>query len=109
MNVDQYISSGILELYALHALPSDQMIEVEDMIEQHPRIRDELDGITEGLKKYAENYAPVPSVDLYDKIIARIHVAPPVKTETTKVEIPVIPIKDEKPIETKRETTPVKQ
>ncbi len=73
MNVDQYISSGVLELYALHSLPPEEMRKVEDMVAQHPRIKDELEAIKEGLIKYAESYAPQPSEGLYDKIINSIH------------------------------------
>lgn len=96
MNVDQYISSGVLELYALHALPPDEMRKVEDMVAQHPRIKDELEAIKEGLVKYAESYAREPGEGLYDKIITRIHESSKVD-ESTPLKAPqVIQINTEK-------------
>ncbi len=96
MNVDQYISSGVLELYALHALPPDEMRKVEDMVAQHPRIKDELEAINEGLVKYAESYSPQPSEGLYDKILNKINDLP--KTaEPTPIPAPqVIQLNTEK-------------
>jgi len=93
MSVDQYISSGVLELYAAHALPPEEMKEVEEMVAKNPRVRAELDAITENLKRYAELYAPQKSEELYDKIIARIHDTP---AEEPKPEVRTVPLAEVK-------------
>jgi anti-sigma-K factor RskA/cell division protein FtsL len=97
MSVDQYISSGILELYAVHALPAEEMREVESMAEKHSRIREELDLITEGLKKYSEIYSPERSKDLLKKIESRIKEASEKPKDFPEVKEPVVvPIQKEK-------------
>lgn len=53
MNIQEYISSGILELYALGQLSPSEAIEVETMIAQHAEIRQELHQINLGLERYA--------------------------------------------------------
>lgn len=42
MDVEQYISSGILELYVAGALEEDAMIEVAQNIKLHKKIKDEV-------------------------------------------------------------------
>jgi len=96
MNVDQYISSGVLELYALHALSPEEMRKVEDMVAQNPRVKGELDAIQQGLIKYAEAYAPEASEGLYDKIINRISELPKAEEPVPVIAPPVIPINIEK-------------
>lgn len=53
MNIQDYISSGILELYALGQLTPAEMQEVETMAAQHVEIKQELHYINLGLEKYA--------------------------------------------------------
>jgi anti-sigma-K factor RskA/cell division protein FtsB len=98
MSVDQYISSGILELYAAHALPEEEMREVESMAEKHETIRDELEAISEALKKYAAIYAPAKlSEALYNKIQAKIDKLEVVDEAIPHIiEAPVLPVKVEK-------------
>jgi len=96
MNVDQYISSGILELYAANALPPEEMKEVAEMVEKHARVKEELDAITEGLKKYAAMYDPGHSEELFDKIINKINESPVQEVPVEVRSAPVIPISKEK-------------
>jgi hypothetical protein len=97
MSVDQYITSGILELYAANALPPEEMREVEEMAEQHPQIRQELEAITQALKRYAELYAPKLSDGLYEKILKRINETPIQVAEAETRPAPVVPLYTEKP------------
>jgi len=96
MNVDQYISSGVLELYALHALTPEEMRKVEDMVAQNPRVKDELDAIQQGLIKYAEAYAPDASEGLYDKILSRISELPKAEEPAQVIAPLIIPMNVEK-------------
>jgi len=109
MNVDQYISSGVLELYALHALSPEEMRKVEDMVAQNQRIKDELDAIQQGLIKYAEAYAPDASEGLYDKILSRISELPKAEEPAQVIAPPIIPMNVEKAVimPEKKEETPI--
>ena len=110
MSADQYISSGFLELYAMQALSPEEMQQVEEMLAQYPRLKDELDSINQGLIKYAEVYAPEPDKDLYNKILGRVRNSPK-NEEPTPVVIapPVIPIQKEKEKEKKKEKPAIEE
>ena len=45
MNIEEYISSGILEAYALNEISSAEMKEVEQMMATYPEIKEELNAI----------------------------------------------------------------
>jgi anti-sigma factor RsiW len=57
MDLNEYISSGILELYAAGALDEAEAREVEAMAAQHPEVKVELDAIQSALTGYAGAYA----------------------------------------------------
>ncbi|MEM1327686.1 MAG: anti-sigma factor [Bacteroidota bacterium] len=72
MNVKEYISSGILELYVLGSLSETQRKEVERYASEYPEVRAELDKIEQTIIKYAQSKAiPVSSaqqVNILDAI-----------------------------------------
>lgn len=49
MDIEQYISSGILELYVAGALEKEAMAEVAQHIQQYTQIRDEVNMIEQTL------------------------------------------------------------
>lgn len=51
MNLNDYIASGILELYALNCLSEKEMAEVEAMLSQHPALAHELNRIYDTLEE----------------------------------------------------------
>lgn len=61
MDIRDYISSGILELYACNALPDQERKEVEAMIAQYPELAAELREIELALEGMAERTAATPS------------------------------------------------
>ncbi|QEC53797.1 anti-sigma-K factor RskA [Anseongella ginsenosidimutans] len=61
MDIRDYISSGILELYACNALPDQERKEVEAMIAQYPELAAELREIEHALEGMAERTAATPS------------------------------------------------
>jgi len=73
MGSSEYISSGILELYAMGSLSAEERKEVENMTAQHPDVAKELMAIQEALNDYAGIYErnPHPSVraEIMQKII----------------------------------------
>ncbi|MBK9149722.1 MAG: anti-sigma factor [Saprospiraceae bacterium] len=53
MDIQAYISSGILELYVIGALSSDDMKEVEEVAGKYPEIQIEIYEISRSLEQYA--------------------------------------------------------
>ena len=74
MNIQEYISSGILESYVLGALSKVEAAEVESMASKNPEVKEEIRRIEEGLFKYAEAHAVSPKPELKNKILKKIRV-----------------------------------
>jgi anti-sigma-K factor RskA len=53
LDIQAYISSGILELYVLDQLDAQQTQEVEQLAAKHPEIKAEIAAIEDALQKYA--------------------------------------------------------
>ncbi|RKQ50023.1 anti-sigma-K factor RskA [Roseivirga pacifica] len=87
MDIKEYISSGILEAYALDGLSSEERRGVEDMLAQYPELRAELNAIEEGLEALALETAITPPSDLGASILSQIEdkEAPAGATAETKV------------------------
>ncbi len=76
MNIQAYITSGILELY-VHGLASPEEIqEVEAMAAQHPEVQQEIDAIRQTLDKYTNLHGVQPPAGLKEKIMMRIEDLP---------------------------------
>lgn len=61
MNTSEYISSGILESYALGLCSEKEAADVERMCALHPEIKTELEEIQASLSDYAASYATTPA------------------------------------------------
>ena len=72
MNIEEYISSGILELYVLRQLPADETKEVEEMAARYPEVRKELSLIEEAMEVMAQKTSIVPDLGTKDLIFAKI-------------------------------------
>ena len=73
MNVQDIISSGLLELYAAGLASSEERVQVENWIKQYPEVAAELKAIETGLETYAQANAVVPAAEIKDKIFAAIN------------------------------------
>ena len=69
MNVKEYISSGIIELYAFNALSESEMREVEAMAKAHPEIANELASSITAMDNYLLLHTAEPSEGLKSKIM----------------------------------------
>lgn len=78
-----YLESGILELYVLGDLSSEEVREVESTIAQYPEVRAEVEAIENALQAYALSNAIQPSDAVRAKILNSIE--NPVKAEATVV------------------------
>jgi anti-sigma-K factor RskA len=72
VNVKEYISSGILEAYALGAVSDQERREVECLSKIYPEIAEELRELEEGVEAYAMSQAVEPPKDLRNNIMAAI-------------------------------------
>lgn len=68
MNIQAYIESGILEMYALDQLDPIEKDDVELMISLFPELQKELESIQHALETYAASCAIVPRPYVKDKI-----------------------------------------
>lgn len=76
MNLQAYISSGVLELYVHGLATPEEAREVEAMAEQYPEVRQEIEAIQQALEGYVSSHAVQPPAGLKDKIIERLDTAP---------------------------------
>ncbi|GAA0892452.1 anti-sigma factor [Fulvivirga kasyanovii] len=72
MNIQEYISSGILEAYVLGELPREEALEVEKMALEHHEVREEITRIEITLESVAFETAVKPAADLKDKIMQQV-------------------------------------
>ncbi len=64
MNIQEYIASGILEMYVLGDVTPEEALEVEKLASAHEEIRNEIDEISNALQHYAaaQTTAPHPAI-----------------------------------------------
>lgn len=72
MNIQEYISSGILEQYVLNLVSKDERLEVERMAGLHPEIREELNEIENALNTFAQSNAMPMRSRLKEDILNKI-------------------------------------
>ncbi|MDB5034256.1 MAG: hypothetical protein JWQ98_1497 [Chlorobi bacterium] len=72
MDINEYISSGILELYVAGALAPDEMLDVERMAEQHPQVREEIAAIEKVVQALVSSQARNPRPELRARILDKI-------------------------------------
>ena len=72
MNIQKYISSGVLEFYAMDALSEAERREVEKMLEQYDELKQELIEIQETLESYALLHSVSPPSNVLDSLMASV-------------------------------------
>ena len=86
MNVESYISSGILELFVAGSLSEAEAEEVVSMAEKHPEIQAEIEAIEQSFGEMAAQLAPATlSPDILTGALAQIEAE-------EKNQTPVIPL-----------------
>lgn len=97
MHNQDYITSGILELYAAGGLTQPEREEVERRAATSADIRQALDEACAAMEAYASLYAQQPRQDLKNKILQRIEGLQQVPAPEPAGERPVLPLYPEKP------------
>ncbi|MGV3539867.1 MAG: anti-sigma factor [Rufibacter sp.] len=72
MNTQEYIDSGILELYAAGGLTLAEQAEVDRMAAQYAEVRQALEQAIHAMEAYALTHAQAPRPELEDKILGHI-------------------------------------
>jgi anti-sigma-K factor RskA len=76
VNIQEYISTGILESYVLGLATNKEKLEVESLARQHPEIATELRAIEDALEKYSLNKAIAPPLTVKEALWAHIQTGP---------------------------------
>ncbi len=72
MDIEKYISSGILESHVLGIASPDEAREVESFAAKHAEIRKEIEAIRKALDGYAEAHQKTPPAHLKNRILNEI-------------------------------------
>jgi anti-sigma-K factor RskA len=78
LNIKEYISSGILESYALGELSQSERVEVERNLVQYPELRKELALIEETMEAFLMKAGKTPKASVKEKVFASIGRTPKV-------------------------------
>jgi anti-sigma-K factor RskA len=73
MDVKEYIASGVVELYAMNALPSGEKKEFERNLLLYPELGDELRNVSQALERYADDHAVNPRPQLRLRLVENGH------------------------------------
>ncbi|SFS52963.1 Anti-sigma-K factor rskA [Zhouia amylolytica] len=72
MNIEEYIASGILELYVYGGLNKEEKSEVQQMIKQHPEVKKEVEAIEKAVIRLSSGTAPYLRAINYELIKNKI-------------------------------------
>ncbi|PVW11609.1 anti-sigma factor [Marixanthomonas spongiae] len=73
MNAQELIESGNLELYVAGSLSAEEAKEVEDAIEQHPEVKEQVELIEDSVITLAEAVSPPLSALIWSQIVENIN------------------------------------
>jgi anti-sigma-K factor RskA len=91
MNTQEYITSGILEDYALGLLGPQETREVECLSSIYPEIQEHLRQLEGALDRYAQAKAIEPKPETRSKILAAIDQLPPKAQQNETLIVPLVP------------------
>lgn len=86
MNKEEFISSGLLELYALGIYSPEEKQLVEKHLVQFPELKEELNEIEDSLESYAQANAFQPLSEVKEKLMKRIF-SQEAKEESTQAHV----------------------
>lgn len=72
MEVEEIISSGLLELFVSGLATAEEAVQVEAWAKKYPEVRLELDHIQRAMESYAQEQAVIPDPSIKNKILSRI-------------------------------------
>jgi anti-sigma-K factor RskA len=72
LDIKAYIESGIIECYVLGAVSSEEKAELEQLAEQYPEIKQEIEANKFALAEYVLQYHCEPPAELRDKVLQKL-------------------------------------
>jgi len=72
VDVQRYISSGIIESYVVGLVSEQEAREVESAIAEYPEIRDAVEACRQDMERYVQLYAVTPPGDIRSRILDAI-------------------------------------
>jgi mannose-6-phosphate isomerase-like protein (cupin superfamily) len=72
MNIEKYISSGVIEMYVMGILPADEVEELKILSTQCPEIDAEIERVSHTLESYASANAKTPGPDVKAMLMATL-------------------------------------
>jgi len=72
LNIQEYISSGILEAYVLGTLTEEENEQVSKQIDAYPELAKEVEAIEQALYHYAQAHSINPPISLKEKLLIKI-------------------------------------
>jgi anti-sigma-K factor RskA len=72
LDIKNYIESGIIECYVLGAVSAEEKAELEQLAEQYPEIKQEIEANKFALAEYVLQYRCEPPAELRDKVIQKL-------------------------------------
>ncbi|MFX1707153.1 hypothetical protein PV783_24510 [Chitinophaga sp. CC14] len=94
MNIQQYISSGIIEGYLLGLVSEEESAELESMRRLYPQVDIEIQDCLQRMEKLMFDEPVLPPIELKSKILQRVEIAPETKPPASYTVINILP-KDE--------------
>ncbi len=85
MEINNLISSGLLELYVLGLSSENENSEIINLSKQNPEVASELEAIETCLENYAMLYAVKPGIDVKNKVLNKINSTIHTSTQTGKI------------------------
>jgi len=89
LNKEEFISSGLLELYAMGISSPEETDIVTEHLKQFPELKEQLNEIETSLENYAQANAIQPSVRLKEKLIRQLFEQSPTQEIKTANVIPI--------------------
>ena len=95
MNKEEFISSGLLELYAMGISSPEESKIVEDHLTQFPELKSELNDIELSLEKYAQSNSLRPSPSVKEQLFTQLF---PRSAKNENTSAPIIPLNKKTPV-----------
>lgn len=92
MDIQQYISSGIIEAYVLGIASAEEVYELKSLAAKHPEIGEAIDDCRKTMEDYADQHATPPPPDLKKQIWSALEEQGPVTNHTSPPAPPASPV-----------------
>lgn len=96
MNIEKYISSGVIEMYVMGSLPAEEAAELELLATSHPEIDAEIERVSLTLESYVSANAKKPAPQVKAMLMATLDYMQRLETGETPVVVPALDKKTKK-------------